>query len=540
MGDLGTESAGSALKISSQAMDALLKILKYIFSMKDRQLERSVKRYQLKEKKEGMSLKKAQEKINGKVGYIRLKEMQKAGVNLYPFKLQLKDEQMKKFSEYAKIFGLKFTGLEDKTFEGTKDRYIFISDKDLEIAKMVTEKLTEDLVMDKFNDEIQRLEEIENPTDEQLQELQSLKSERENYLHGNVSKFNEDNSKVIFADVCGEMSSRSLSFDKALNRFTDRDFSRTEPYFVCERQNPISYIEMNSQLDMYAGKSYTRTDYKVYKDGLEQVADLSTRRDGKFTDERFSGRPKNYWETLKNDMKAKGSFSDDIIIFDSREDLMKYQQLYKESLKEVEIQEKKSANEFSRNYSDIKKQLEKQLEQEGARVNEYGVPVDITTNKTLEYDKDMPIEHSQRVAECTVIANQLTNYSEMNDIATKIAMKNMEKETAEDKALADKLDNEISRLKNEMKQLQERELQLKNERQQLQGVEVERTINSKNDNEVEKEQDNSDRPHREDERETHPMEEWQEKIDNQKQSGIESESITEKEISEPDLDMGDR
>lgn len=111
----------------------------------------------------------------------------------------------------------------------------------------------------------------------------------------------------------------SVSFDRALNRITERDFSKNTPRYICERTNPGRYIELTSKLEEYNGESYTKTNYSVYKDG-EKI--------GEFHDGRFDGRQRSYWQKQKSQMKEAGGFSDDIVFFDEAGEFNHYRKLY--------------------------------------------------------------------------------------------------------------------------------------------------------------------------------------------------------------------
>ena len=111
----------------------------------------------------------------------------------------------------------------------------------------------------------------------------------------------------------------SVSFSRALNRITERDYSKDTPRYICERTNPDRYIELHSSRESYRGEEYTKTRYIVYKDG-EKV--------GEYHDGRFDGRDKNYWTRQREAMKEAGGFTDDIVFFDEAVEFDHYRELH--------------------------------------------------------------------------------------------------------------------------------------------------------------------------------------------------------------------
>lgn len=111
----------------------------------------------------------------------------------------------------------------------------------------------------------------------------------------------------------------SVTFSRALNRVTEKDYSKDTPRYICERTNPDRYIELYSSRASYRGEEYTKTKYIVYKDG-EKV--------GEYHDGRFDGRDRNYWISQRESMKEAGGFSDDIVFFDEAVEFDHYREIH--------------------------------------------------------------------------------------------------------------------------------------------------------------------------------------------------------------------
>lgn len=126
---------------------------------------------------------------------------------------------------------------------------------------------------------------------------------------------------VDFETAANVLQARSLSFDRALNRITERDFSKDTPRFLCERGDPDKYIQMYSSYEEFAGESYTKTKYIVFKDG---------EKCGEFDDGRFEGRTPDFWQKTKDGMQEAGGFSDDVVFFDEKAEFDHYRMLYQQ------------------------------------------------------------------------------------------------------------------------------------------------------------------------------------------------------------------
>ncbi len=122
-----------------------------------------------------------------------------------------------------------------------------------------------------------------------------------------------------FSEAAEELKEYSQSLDAALNRKTDGNFARDTPYYVAERTNPKNYIRIISTEAEFEGSTYTKSTYSVYKDG-EFVKE--------FDDGRFSGRPQDYWTSVKGAIAEAGGFSDDLVYMGRQEAMDAYTNLY--------------------------------------------------------------------------------------------------------------------------------------------------------------------------------------------------------------------
>lgn len=199
--------------------------------------------------------------------------------------MTIPEDRLKEFAKVAKKYNLKYFVAKDKIHEkGFQD--ICAKAEDAAVISRICEKLG--------------INAIEKST-------------------GRISQFTD------FKDAAEVKRQVSVSFDRALNRITEKDYSKDTPRFICERLNPDRYIELNSSREIYNGEEYTKTKYRLYKDG-EAI--------GEYHDGRFDGRDAAYWQRQKSRMKAAGEFSNDIVFFDEVDEFNHYRNLY--SLKELD------------------------------------------------------------------------------------------------------------------------------------------------------------------------------------------------------------
>lgn len=131
-----------------------------------------------------------------------------------------------------------------------------------------------------------------------------------------------------FEEKAEALKAKSQTFDSALNRRTEKDFSRDQPYAICDRMNPTSYIIINPQKAVHDSKSYTKSTYQVYRNGEPA---------GVFKDGKFDNRDKYFWGKLKDQMRSAGGFENDLVYFKDLDSLRDYQNLYQHQTETPQI-----------------------------------------------------------------------------------------------------------------------------------------------------------------------------------------------------------
>lgn len=120
---------------------------------------------------------------------------------------------------------------------------------------------------------------------------------------------------------------RAISFEEAVTDVTARKEIK-EPVFVCDRNHPENYMEVTARLENMEDRSYINTEFKVFHNGEEQRCEEFSH--GKFT--HYSDRnAKNsspagdeHWKNMQKEMKEKGGFGAQLLLFESKEEYNKF------------------------------------------------------------------------------------------------------------------------------------------------------------------------------------------------------------------------
>jgi len=144
MAELGNDTSTAAFRLTEKAFAAFLALLKYLIERHDKKIDRELKEAQIDE----LRSRTVASSLDGKVGYIKAKELLKTGEPLVGANITLNEEQMKDFARYAKKYGLLYTAFSDKTATGEKQRTFLVREKDLPTVKVITDRMAEDLNID--------------------------------------------------------------------------------------------------------------------------------------------------------------------------------------------------------------------------------------------------------------------------------------------------------------------------------------------------------------------------------------------------------
>lgn len=483
MSEFGNETTTATLKVGEKSIEALMKLLKFIMERNERKLNKQMKEEQIKQLKESRNKESTREYLNNKRGYVQAKKLFNSGEKLIPIATAMSPEELARFNKLAKISGVSFSAIADQRIieelksvkqelkeldkkakkEGLteeqiakqtdlqkkyeqlqqkrQDKIIFIRAKDLELVKEITDRMNREIQFNDIERELSDLKDkgIDNLTEEEKTRLDELMKEKENMEKKEFDDFNAKNNDVIYQSSVDNPKWEEMSFDKAINNVTERKYAQA-PCYICERTNPNNYMEVTSIAQEHNGREFTNTEFKVFNNGVEQRCDEFSH--GKFSHysrkdgENSSSYGDEHWQNMKAEMKEKGGFSDDMLIFSSKEDYLKYKEEFKKT-QEIIIPKQnilyyEADNESYKDYVGIINNLKEQLSEHNLELNEQGEICNSDTKEVMHLDKGMTDDEKISYAQAVNIGKQIDTYQKLNDCQTQLAFIRQQQEMNEE------------------------------------------------------------------------------------------------------------
>lgn len=443
MSDFGTDVGNSGLTLMGKLIDALLKLIAKIY---DTVKERTGADYKLKKAEYGeiknkTNRRKFTDKIEGKTGFVKHKDLERAGVPLTAVGVSIDEVGLKELSARCKREGIVISGVEDireRALNGNQTIILECKQSDLtrlsnlidlmndekKIARVQEEILSINTQNVALLSEFAELKGKEEPTQEEADRMVAIAGEIEEnnavavglnkqideVRHGHSQELNREQAQGVVEQAVNGETLRGVTFDEAVNRWTGGSIDKDTTCFVVDAKDPSRYIVCTAQNNVFHDKDYIKTTYQVYKDSTQVYAT---------NDRRFDGRPKNYWTREKAAMRDAGGFSDLVIKFYSIKELEAYREYYKEQ-NAAEIDGLQVGKE-GRDYDAIIKTLEIKMDECGA-VHKDGVTVSKETDKPLLLSEQMDATQRATVAEAVVIGKQIDNYQEIKRLESDIAV----------------------------------------------------------------------------------------------------------------------
>lgn len=531
MGDLGSDAGQSVMSLSAKFLEAILKIFEIIMRHWAERPRRELAKQQLKLAKSEEEKREILSKMNGKVGAVNYNELKKSGMPLSPIGVYMTKADMKELAAICKREGILFSGMTDnviKNEDGIKTYHIVCKREDLERMLRAIDRLNEEKIINEKNEEIQNLEaKGENMTDKDKARVAELKKEIEDVKRSYSEKWNAEMAGAVIDGAVVGKAKEKLTLSEALNRITGRTIDQDVFSIVADANDPSKYIRCHGYQAFYKGEPYIKTDYEVCRDGKTVL---------KTDDGRFDNRPKFYWEDQKKAIKDAGQFSDTFFKFYSATEY----QRWAENLKRQNEQELTSMEvKGEKDYGTIIKELEKQLDKDGAKMKD-GKVVDKETEKLLAISQNMTPEQRATIAEAVTIGKQINNYTEMTKINEQISLAQVDvyalPEGTEERASAEQ---HLSQLQERQSSMLEKESQLINERKDINAVQAEQETRN-----VEKEVHNEERSDDRrgditEEKEEHTMEDFKGKIQDEKKKDAEKGNSPTDNIKTNDKNKND-
>lgn len=501
MSDFSNDAATSMLRLGEKGADALSKLLeklfkliKYILETKERQLERNLKKAEIEKIRQNKDIEEARNYLNQSRGLVKAKYMQAAGKDLYPISQPMSPLELKRFNELAKTYGLNYYTMQNeavineyKTVKKELDQIkkeekaikeqggqaalstetlsrkeqlekemaalekrrndviVVVFKDDLSVVENITERMNMEIDLSDIDMETEQIEEKQVLSEEDKKRLSDLARQKENIIRGEFNKFNKDNSEEIMKAALDKEklsdAPQTYTFEDALSRACNRDYAK-EPCYICERNNPDNYIEAQSeQMTNSEGMPYNNTSFIVYKHG--QQLDKVYHRRATLSGKQTSSRGESVWSNIKKEMKESGDLGDDLIIFSSKNDYLKYKEEYdkakivgadeikKETEKQVNTVERRMNREDTirferssqsyRDYNGMINRLKSQLADHKMALNEQGAVCHSDTMKEIDITNLSNDDEKTRCAEAINIGKQIGVLKQLNDAQTQLA-----------------------------------------------------------------------------------------------------------------------
>ena len=130
---------------------------------------------------------------------------------------------------------------------------------------------------------------------------------------------------TLFSAWSDNRKAGAMELENWLDRRTENLVNEGE-YILCSRTKPDRYIKVIVETDEFNGVVYNKRKYYLHKEG-ESIPNESNGSEY-YTDERFEGRPRNYWYNLKRKMIDRLGDGSDYIMFKNEENYQKYMESY--------------------------------------------------------------------------------------------------------------------------------------------------------------------------------------------------------------------
>lgn len=419
-GDLGSDMGNAGVSfmanLAQKVIDTVLGLLKKLFELWEKRtsVEYKLNKEKLKEQQEKNATEKAYKKVAGKAGFIRHKELQKAGVPLTATGVKCDEKDLARLSEACKRNGIIITAQDDVRSRELGGKRMFVIEcrqSDLSRFADLVDSLNDAARIANLEAEKQAVLSLGDAmTEEDKLYIEQLDQEILAIREGRSEMLNAEQAKGAIEQAVDGKTYSGVTLSEALDRWTGGEIDKDTTCYVVDAKDPDKYIVVTATQAHFDGKDYIKSTYDVYN-GDKQV--FST------NDGRFEGRTVDYWTKQKEAIRTEGGIGDTVIKFYSREEMEAYRETYLEQNAE-ELADMEQSTE-TKDYSEIKEQLTEKMKECGA-VYEDGKAIDAETGEPMQLTEGMSMTEQANVAEATVCAKQIENYSKMEQLQTDIVL----------------------------------------------------------------------------------------------------------------------
>ena len=229
-------------------------------------------------------------------------------------------DQMKEFAKLARRFRMPFSVIRkrDPDANGAFEYQLFYRDRDVEILKVIQAEMMKNKL---------------------------LRDKQTEALISDHKSFNATVNEKLLEDIKDGKTDgiASFSFEEILDRLSANTEEHTleKPLIICDRMMPVDHIEVTAEIAEHEGHKYLQTRFDLKVNGESQRCNEFEH--GQFLHysgidgENESDAGREHWAHMKSELKEKGGFSDDVLIFSEKEQYEQYVTHMKERAEAAEL-----------------------------------------------------------------------------------------------------------------------------------------------------------------------------------------------------------
>lgn len=393
MSQIGNEAISSTMGIAEKTTEGALKavggltkgivnFLKFLLNHQERKaqkIQNQLSKMKIKDLKNAEYRKKMVDYLNTKKGIVKLKKILDSQEKYTVLAQSMSKKDAARFNQLAKTYGISFAVIEDKevkehlkdlkkemkTLQTVKEPtveqqkrleelskeintlennpsnfFLVVRDKDLEIVKLITDKMNLEKRTEAIDKEIDELDEqlnSESLTQDEKDEIEAkiddLKKEKEN-LNTEYTNILNDNAYENISN--GRI--KKGNFELVANDLATSEIGSSK--IVCNAVNPKNYMVVSTENVIYQDRQCKETTFDVYKNDVKQKCDYYSKQHGLFkyrTDNKgtyTSEAGLKNWDNIKKEMAEKMELIDnkDVLVFDNQADYEKYRNSFEKKL----------------------------------------------------------------------------------------------------------------------------------------------------------------------------------------------------------------
>ncbi len=331
-------------------------------------------------------------KYHKKRGRTNIDNLRKKGGTLEV--VSLNKEEYEKFKKLAKKWGILYT--QNPVAKDMEKVYLSYATEQAPNMEKILEAIKKEKLIDYKKEAAKKAEKMNLRGKEK-------KDFTDSYVEMAVNRFQEDNANcsveeyfeksglgtctneefdLIMREKFGDIYDEVRDWEQDLKKTDFKEIieelshyrKNTPPVYLCKPNEPESYIEVSWEIRKYEdGKDFLNTQYRVFNNGEEQKCDEFPH--GKFwhftqkSGQASSGLGKEHWDKLIEEMKTKGGFDDEILVFENEQEYNNY----KEQVGRV--------REYEKTFT------ENTMLQEWEKRREQSVVLQLDRDKIIDYDE---------------------------------------------------------------------------------------------------------------------------------------------------------